>query len=130
MSDHYSDSPMKPRNKQERQVAALSASLPDVTPKQRQWAINACFDKIGYVTKKDLWCSQCGTVHDMTSGEFSNATDNGELVCPHCGTKLKLKNSNKSVKSKADVNHHFSDVSHIGKCGNECADKGDDYAKA
>ena len=95
MSDHYSDSCMKPRNKQERQVAALSASLPDVTPKQRQWAINACFDKIGYVTKKDLWCSQCGTVHDMTSGEFSNATDNGELACPHCGTKLKLKNSNK-----------------------------------
>ena len=95
MSDHYSDSRMKPRNKPERQVAALSASLPDVTPKQRQWAINACFDKIGYVTKKELWCSQCGMVHDMTSGEFSNATDNGELVCPHCGTKLKLKNSNK-----------------------------------
>lgn len=79
---------MKPRNKKERQVVALSASLPDVTPKQRQWAINACFDKIGYVAKKELWCSQCGMVHDMTD-ELRNATDNGELACPHCGTKLK-----------------------------------------
>lgn len=95
MSDHYSDSPMKPRNKQERQVAALSASLPDVTPKQRQWAIDTCFEKVGYAAKGEVWCSQCGMVHEKISSELGITLVGDETICPHCGTKLKLKNSNK-----------------------------------
>lgn len=37
---------MKPRNKTERLVAELSAKLPAITEKQKQWAKDTCFEKI------------------------------------------------------------------------------------
>lgn len=81
---------MEPRNRQERLVVALSASLPAITPKQRQWAIDTCFEKIGYYTKGKVWCSQCGMLHDKTSSELVGLVGD-ETICPHCGIRLKLK---------------------------------------
>lgn len=86
---------MKPRNRQERLVAALSASLPPITPKQKQWAIDTCFEKVGYAAKGEVWCSQCGMVHDKISSELGITLVGDETICPHCGTRLKLKNSRK-----------------------------------
>ena len=86
---------MKPRNRQERLVAALSASLPPITPKQKQWAIDTCFEKVGYAAKGEVWCSQCGMVHDKISSELGITLVGDETICPHCGTRLKLKNSSK-----------------------------------
>ena len=51
---------MKPRNKTERLVAELSAKLPAITEKQKQWAKDTCFEKIGYYNKGEVWCMNCG----------------------------------------------------------------------
>lgn len=86
---------MRPRNARERLVAGLSAKLPAITAKQEQWAINACFEKIGYFTKGEVWCSHCGKVHEKTSSELGITLVGDETTCPHCGTRLILKNSRK-----------------------------------
>lgn len=86
---------MRPRNNRERQVAELSAKLPAITEKQRQWAIATCFDKVGYYEKDKVWCSQCGSIFDKTSSELGIVLVGDETVCPHCGTRLALKNSRK-----------------------------------
>lgn len=78
---------MKPGNRQERLVVALSASLPAITPKQRQWAIDTCFEKVGLYVKDLVWCSQCGKLHEKEPSMH----EGDETVCPHCGARLKLK---------------------------------------
>lgn len=86
---------MKPRNKTERLVAELSAKLPTITEKQKQWAKDTCFEKIGYYNKGEVWCMNCGTVHEKTVSLLGIDLVGDETVCPHCGTYLKLKNSRK-----------------------------------
>lgn len=92
---------MRPRNKQERLIAGLSSSLPAITPKQKQWAIDSCFEKVGYAAKGEVWCSQCGMVHDKISSELGITLVGDETICPHCGTRLKLKNSRKRKISES-----------------------------
>lgn len=58
---------MKPRNKTERLVAELSAKLPAITEKQKQWAKDTCFEKIGYYSKGEVWCMSCGRVHEKAA---------------------------------------------------------------
>ena len=86
---------MRPRNETERKVAELSAKLPDITEKQKQWAKNTCFDKIGYYNKGEVWCMSCGRVHKKMASPLGIDIVGDEGVCPHCGTHLKLKNSRK-----------------------------------
>lgn len=86
---------MKPRNKTERLVAELSAKLPAITEKQKQWAKDTCFEKIGYYNKGEVWCMSCGMVHKKTASPLGIDIVGDEMVCPHCGAYLKLKNSRK-----------------------------------
>lgn len=86
---------MRPRNETERKVAELSAKLPDITEKQKQWAKNTCFNKIGYYNKGEVWCMSCGRVHKKMASPLGIDIVGDEAVCPHCGTHLKLKNSRK-----------------------------------
>ena len=86
---------MRPRNARERLVTALSAKLPAITAKQEQWAIDTCFEKVGYFSKGEVWCSHCGMVHEKTSSELGITLVGDETTCPHCGTRLTLKNSRK-----------------------------------
>lgn len=86
---------MRPRSAKERLVAGLSAKLTAITDKQKQWAIDTCFEKVGYYTKGEVWCSHCGMVHDKTSSELGISLVGDETTCPHCGTRLTLKNSRK-----------------------------------
>lgn len=92
---------MRPRNSRERLVAELSAKLPAITEKQRQWAIATCFDKVGNYEKGMVWCSQCGSIFDKTSSELGIALVGDETICPHCGTRLTLKNSRKHKISES-----------------------------
>lgn len=92
---------MKPRNGKERLVAELSAKLPAITEKQRQWAIETCFDKVGNYEKGMVWCSQCGSIFDKTSSELGIELVGDETICPHCGTRLTLKNSRKRKISES-----------------------------
>lgn len=86
---------MRPRNNTERIVAELSSKLPRLTENQKQWAIDTCFEKIGYYTKGEIWCMKCGMVHKKTVSPLCIDIVGDEIVCPHCGTHLKLKNSQK-----------------------------------
>lgn len=92
---------MRPRNSRERLVAKLSAKLPAITEKQRMWAINTCFDKIGNYEKGKVWCSQCGGIFDKKSSELGIELVGDETICPHCGTRLTLKNSRKRKISES-----------------------------
>lgn len=76
-------------------VAELSAKLPAITEKQKQWAKDTCFEKIGYYNKGEVWCMNCGRVHEKKASPLGIDLVGDETVCPHCGTHLKLKNSRK-----------------------------------
>lgn len=86
---------MKPRNKAEQMVAKLSAKLPAITEKQKQWAKDTCFEKVGYYNKGEVWCMRCGKVHKKTASPLGIDIVGDETICPHCGTHLKLVNSRK-----------------------------------
>lgn len=77
---------MKPRNKYQQRVVELSNKLPKITLRQEQWAINNCFDKKGLCTRKEIWCTCCGSV-------FERANNKGQIKCPSCGKLLKLEDS-------------------------------------
>lgn len=86
---------MKPRTKREKLVVELSSKLPEITEKQKQWAKDTCFEKIGYYHKGEVWCMKCGMVHEKTSSPLGIDIVGDETVCPYCGTHLKLENSRK-----------------------------------
>lgn len=81
---------MKPRNPYERQIAALSAKLPDLTKAQTEWGAGHCFDDKIYRTGKGKgWCSHCG--NDLCVG------NDEEQKCTHCGSVLKVEVTRKRV---------------------------------
>lgn len=87
---------MRPRTKLQKTVADLSAKLPEVTEKQKQYAYEHCFTPLAYYTKKSAWCSLCGGSFDWMASDLSVALDiDNSVVCPHCGRKLKLQKSRK-----------------------------------
>ena len=86
---------MKPRTKREKLVVELSSKLPAITEKQKQWAKDTCFEKIGYYHKGEVWCMKCGMVHEKKSSPLGIDIVGDETVCPYCGTHLKLENSRK-----------------------------------
>ena len=61
--------------------------LRPVTKQQAEWAIRECFDHYAYRLKSGkTTCMDCGHTWD-TDGK----TD--KCVCPHCGMKLEIKNT-------------------------------------
>ena len=90
---------MKPNSKYRERVLALSKRLPAITEKQRQYAYEHCFEKVGYLNKGMVWCLCCGEV-------FGNIDpDKNEAVCPQCGQKLKVV---KSRKEKFDERCYYT----------------------
>lgn len=87
---------MQPNNDYQRSIVALSAKLPAITDKQKQWAFEHCFETDGYFTKGSVWCLHCGEVFEKTSSELIVSLAGDEAVCPKCGRKLRLENSRKS----------------------------------
>lgn len=79
---------MKPRTKLQQQVYSLSKDLPAISKAQEQWAFKHCLDHIGYRTKKDISCLDCGNIWN---GPQALKT----VVCPACGTKLKIEDTKK-----------------------------------
>lgn len=84
---------MKPRNKLQHLVAELSSKLPVLTDAQRKWAQEHCFPHLGYKCKDEVWCSDCGKMWVTTDETL--ACNNGDIKCPYCGHKLKIKVSRK-----------------------------------
>ena len=79
---------MKPRTKLQHQVYSLSKDLPAISEAQEKWAFKYCLDHVGYRTKKSVFCLDCGNV-------WNGSQKVKQLVCPACGTKLKIQDTTK-----------------------------------
>ena len=98
---------MKPRTAQEKEVVALSATLPPITEKEIEEARRS--HNHMYHSNASSWCDHCGHVwkQDVKSGSKKEW-----YRCPHCGTKVYIKN----VKRKT-LSHDSYYFALIQTCG-------------
>lgn len=90
---------MKPRTRNQKEVELLRMKLPPISEKQKEWAVEHCFEDIGYVCKGEVWCSHCGRTHINPIPELGVALKTEtETKCPYCYKKLRLKNSRAKKK--------------------------------
>ncbi len=82
---------MKPKTKLQKQVAGLSSMLPAITGKQITWATKNTVTHVGFKTKKQILCTECGESFPHTE----KMKDGKHIVCPRCGQELKIENSRK-----------------------------------
>lgn len=76
---------MKPRNKFQKEIVALSKQLPKITEAQIKWGYKHCIEHIGRRTAKGvISCYECG--HSWTDEDMKVK----ECTCPSCGMKLKV----------------------------------------
>lgn len=99
---------MIPKTDRQREIVALSATLPPLSEAQRQWAIDHCFQRIAFYSKNHAWCSHCGKSFKL-EGTFELIVDlvGEKITCPHCGTRLTIKNSR---KQKIDERWYYTIV--------------------
>lgn len=82
---------MKPKNKFQTRVLALSKKLSPITPAQAKWGYSNCIDHIGRRMKSGIIsCLECG--HSWT-----DKTAETHCVCPNCRTKLIINDTRKRV---------------------------------
>ncbi len=82
---------MKPRNKFQERVFALSKKLPSISETQKRWAYRHCIDHKGRRTKKGIIsCLECGH-------QWTDKISSGHCTCPHCHTKLVMEDTPKRV---------------------------------
>lgn len=79
----------------------LHGQLPAITDKQKRWAFEHCFDYLGFVSKGEVWCLQCGEVFARESSELAVSIVGDEAICPRCGRKLMLRNNRKRKHSNS-----------------------------
>lgn len=88
---------MKPKTKLQRQVVGLANCLPNIESKILTWTKTECLDHKGYATKTRVICMDCG---ERFSSEHVKRK---KAICPYCGTKLKIEQTNK----RTDKQHVF-----------------------
>ena len=89
---------MIPKTDRQREIVALSAKLPQITPAQIQWAIDHCFQRKALYSKKRAWCTQCGKSFKLEgTSELIVDLVGDKTICPHCGAHLILENSRKQT---------------------------------
>lgn len=98
---------MKPRTAQEKEVVALSATLPPITEKQIEEARRS--HNHMYHSNASSWCDHCGYVWKQ---EVKSGSKKEWYRCPHCGTKLYIKN----VKRKT-ISHDSYYFALVQACG-------------
>lgn len=81
---------MKPRNKKQERILALSRQLRPLSNAQMQWALNYTINHFAYRLKNGkAVCLKCG--HEWNANE-------GVCRCPHCGISLEVKTTKERVK--------------------------------
>jgi uncharacterized Zn finger protein (UPF0148 family) len=80
---------MKPKTILQKQIVALSQTLPPITEKQKTYSEKHSFLNWAVISRKKMNCLECGTIGVPTSLE------EGKIKCPNCGKKLKLIGENK-----------------------------------
>jgi DNA-directed RNA polymerase subunit RPC12/RpoP len=78
---------MKPRNKLHHRIVDLANGLFTISNQQKEWAHKECLEHRGYATKNRVLCLDCG---DTFSPQLVSRK---KAVCPHCSTKLQIKES-------------------------------------
>lgn len=82
---------MKPRNKFQKQVLALSKELPPITEPQIRWGYRNCIEHIGRRTNKGvIFCLECGY-------SWTDRTVKKHCNCPQCNAKLVVKDTRQRV---------------------------------
>lgn len=80
---------MKPRNKKQEQILAMSGQLRPLTTAQKQWALTHTIDNYALKFKKGkVVCLICG--HEWDAEE-------GMCRCPQCGAKVEVKATTQRV---------------------------------
>lgn len=80
---------MKPRTKLQQRVINLSQQLPEITPEQKEWAHEHCFNHLGYQIKRGITCMECGIMFQTEEKK--------KCTCSVCGAKLKIEKSRKKT---------------------------------
>lgn len=81
---------MKPKNKYQARVLALSKKLSPLTDTQIKWGYDKCFKHIGRRTKKGvITCLECGCSH-------TDKTTRKHCKCPNCSTRLTIEDTRRS----------------------------------
>lgn len=81
---------MKPRNKKQERILALSGQLRPLSNAQMQWALNFTINHFAYRLKNGkAVCLKCG--HEWNANE-------GVCRCPNCGISLEVKTTKDRVK--------------------------------
>lgn len=89
---------MRPRNKKEIRIIALSGQLRPLTVAQQKWAFSSTIEHFGYRLKsRKTVCMDCG--HEWIEER------NGIVRCPNCGAILNIKDTKERVlKDKSYFN--------------------------
>ncbi len=81
---------MKPRNKKQERILAMSGQLRPLSNAQMQWALNYTINHFAYRLKNGkAVCLKCG--HEWNANE-------GVCRCPHCGISLEVKTTKERVR--------------------------------
>ena len=81
---------MKPRNKKQQEILALSGQLRPLTSNQKQWALNYTISHYGFRLKSGMCtCMKCG--HEWMEKRI------GKHICPKCGSILEIKDTKQRV---------------------------------
>ena len=82
---------MKPRNKKQQEILALSGQLRPLTPSQKKWAFNHTIDHYAYRLKSGMaTCMDCGH-------EWKTEVGGGFCNCPKCRARVEIKNTTERV---------------------------------
>lgn len=78
---------MKPRNKLERRIVALSSSLPKISASKQEWGIKNCFESYYEFSRNRMFCLECGHKWLPSQPEWHYKVAGCD--CPSCGKSLK-----------------------------------------
>lgn len=94
---------MKPQNKLQACVYAISQALPAITAKQKAWAFKHCLKHTAYRSKSKTACLDCG--HEWPSKDNTllivNLVDK-QCTCPGCGETLEIEDTRKKVTAQLE----------------------------
>ena len=92
---------MKARTKIEKQVAASNEKLTAISPKVLTWAVRKVAGHICFRTSAHkCTCGECG-IH------FDHKGKGKSVCCPHCGTRLQIKDT---LKRTIKETYYFSSL--------------------
>jgi len=89
---------MIPKTRIQKLVAGLSPSIPPITDKHKAWVSKKCFDKFAVVSRKTLYCLECGHSWKNTS-PLANSVLGPD--CPECHFRGKLVSKYSRLHSQA-----------------------------